>query len=316
MFRKTSGSILCPSCGRLTNAEAPTCLVCGQRNPGMWGFAGPLRALFRRHGFTDAVTIACIALYVVSIIGDPAAALRPRGAFGLLAPSGQMLDALGMTGALAWAQGRWWTLFTAIYLHGSLLHILFNLLWIRHLGPAVEEMFGPARLVTIFTAAGVIGFVVSNAAGIPFTIGASGSIFGLLGAMVAYGGRRGGVYGGLVLRQYGMWALILFMFGFFMTGVNNLAHAGGFIGGLAAGYVVSFADRRTEGGLDHLLAAAAIGLTGLAVTKLDGTAKGGIVLAIARRLSVPIRFIGIGEALDDLIPFDADAFAAALADKG
>jgi fused signal recognition particle receptor len=56
----------------------------------------------------------------------------------------------------------------------------------------------------------------------------------------------------------------------------------------------------------------AIGLTGLVVTKLDGTARGGIVLAIARRLSVPIRFIGMGEALDDLIPFDADDFAAAL----
>ena len=48
MFRKTSGAILCPSCGRLTNADAPSCLVCGRRNPGMWGFAGPLRALFRR----------------------------------------------------------------------------------------------------------------------------------------------------------------------------------------------------------------------------------------------------------------------------
>lgn len=258
MFRKTSGSILCPGCGRLTNADAAVCLVCGRRNPGMWGFAGPLRSLFRRGGFTDAVTIVCIALYVVSLIFDPAGALRPRGAFGLLSPSGRMLDALGMTGAFAWAEGRWWTLFTAMYLHGSLLHILFNLLWIRQLGPAVEEMFGPARLVTIFTVAGVVGFVVSNAAGIPFTIGASGSIFGLLGAMVAYGRRRGGAFGSLVLRQYGMWALILFMFGFFMAGVNNLAHAGGFVGGLAAGYLVSFADHRTEGGLDHLLAAAAI----------------------------------------------------------
>ena len=56
----------------------------------------------------------------------------------------------------------------------------------------------------------------------------------------------------------------------------------------------------------------AIGLTGLTLTKLDGTAKGGIVLAIAKRLSVPIRFIGIGEGVDDLVPFDAEAFAEAL----
>jgi fused signal recognition particle receptor len=56
----------------------------------------------------------------------------------------------------------------------------------------------------------------------------------------------------------------------------------------------------------------AIGLTGIAVTKLDGTAKGGILLAIARRLALPIRFIGVGEAAEDLEPFDARAFAEAL----
>jgi fused signal recognition particle receptor len=56
----------------------------------------------------------------------------------------------------------------------------------------------------------------------------------------------------------------------------------------------------------------AIGLTGITVTKLDGTARGGILLAIARRLSLPIRFIGIGEGADDLIPFNAKDFAEAL----
>ncbi len=56
----------------------------------------------------------------------------------------------------------------------------------------------------------------------------------------------------------------------------------------------------------------AIGLTGITITKLDGTAKGGILLAIARRLSLPIRFIGVGEAAEDLQPFDAKAYADAL----
>jgi len=60
----------------------------------------------------------------------------------------------------------------------------------------------------------------------------------------------------------------------------------------------------------------AIGVTGLVLTKLDGTAKGGIVLAIARKLALPIRFIGIGEQADDFGPFDAQAFAAALIDSG
>jgi fused signal recognition particle receptor len=56
----------------------------------------------------------------------------------------------------------------------------------------------------------------------------------------------------------------------------------------------------------------AVGLTGLAITKLDGTAKGGILLAVAKRLAIPIRFIGIGESIEDLRPFDAREFVEAL----
>jgi len=55
-----------------------------------------------------------------------------------------------------------------------------------------------------------------------------------------------------------------------------------------------------------------IGLTGLSITKLDGTAKGGIVFAIAKRIGLPIRFIGIGEKIDDLRAFEADQFVNAL----
>jgi rhomboid protease GluP len=261
MFRKTSGSILCPSCGRLTNADAAECLVCGRRRPGMWGFAGPWRTVFRRRSFADVVTVVCIVLYVASLIFDPVAALRPRGMFDIFAPSNQALFVLGATGAIPWEMGRWWTLLTAIYLHGSLLHILFNVMWIRQLGPAVEEIYGPARLVVIFTVAGVVGFIASNLLGHPFTIGASGSIFGLLGAMVAFGQKRGGTYGAMVLRQYGQWALMLFILGFLMPGVNNTAHAGGFIGGFASGLVLSLAERRAETSLDHVMASGCIALT-------------------------------------------------------
>jgi fused signal recognition particle receptor len=56
----------------------------------------------------------------------------------------------------------------------------------------------------------------------------------------------------------------------------------------------------------------ALGVTGLVLTKLDGTAKGGTVLAIARKLALPIRYIGVGESVEDLLPFDAAAFAEAL----
>lgn len=261
MFRREVRTIVCPSCGRLTREDAAECLICGRRRPGLWGLTSLFRTVFRDGSVTRAITIACIALYVASLVVDPASALRPRGPFDLLAPSSGALDTLGMTGAYAWMAGRWWTLLTAIYLHGSLLHIVFNVLWIRQLGPAVEELYGPARLIIIFTVAGVAGFVVSNAVGVAFTIGASGSIFGLLGAMVAYGRRRGGMFGTLILRQYGQWALVMFILGFFMSGVNNLAHAGGFVGGLTASYVLALAERRAETTFDHLLAGLCVALT-------------------------------------------------------
>src|SRR5262249_17778751 len=159
---------------------------CGRRNPGLWGFGGALGTLFRRWDFVNAVTVLCVVLYLASLILDPASALRPRGLFDALSPSDRMLDFFVAAGAWPWAAGRCVrTVLTAIYLPCSVLHILFNLLWIRQLGPAVGELYGPARLVVIFTVSGALGFVASNLLGVPFTIGASGAIFGLLGAMVA-----------------------------------------------------------------------------------------------------------------------------------
>jgi fused signal recognition particle receptor len=59
----------------------------------------------------------------------------------------------------------------------------------------------------------------------------------------------------------------------------------------------------------------AVGVTGITLTKLDGTAKGGIVFAIAKQLNIPIRFIGVGEGLDDLQVFDAETFVDALLER-
>ena len=54
------------------------------------------------------------------------------------------------------------------------------------------------------------------------------------------------------------------------------------------------------------------GVTGMVLTKLDGTAKGGVVIAVAQALQIPVKFIGVGEQIDDLMPFDAKSFAEAL----
>jgi rhomboid protease GluP len=261
MFRQRTGSSLCYRCGKLNRVDAAECFYCGARRPGLWGFAPLAGRLVGRLDFAGAVTVVCVVLYFVSILLDPAAAFRARNPFDMLSPSDRVLVRLGMAGAAPWAAGWWWTLITGVYLHGSLLHIVFNLLWVRQLAPAVEQLFGRARLVVIYTVAGVLGFVLSNLVGIRFTLGASGAVFGLLGAMVAYGRSRGGVFGVAVLRQYGQWALFIFIASFFLAGVNNWGHAGGFAGGYLAASALGHLERRPERGVDRLAALGAVAVT-------------------------------------------------------
>ncbi len=261
MFRQRTGSSLCYRCGKLNRVDASVCFYCGARRPGLWGFAPMVGRLVGGLDFAGAVIAACVVLYVASILLDPAAAFRARSPFDMLSPSDRALVRLGMAGAAPWAAGWWWTLLTGVYLHGSLLHIVFNLLWVRQLAPAVEQLFGRARLVVIYTAAGVLGFALSNLVGIRFTLGASGAVFGLLGAMVAYGRSRGGAFGVAVLRQYGQWALFIFIASFFLAGVNNWGHAGGFAGGYLTALAFGHLERRPERGLDRLAALGAVGLT-------------------------------------------------------
>jgi rhomboid protease GluP len=259
MFGKKSGAILCPSCGQLTAAQAPECHICGYRRPGGPSVLAMAAPLLRPGTFVRGAIIISIALYVLTLVLDPPASVG--GGLGnpltALSPGLEPLLALGMTGAIpCWRLGYWWTLLTATYLHGGLLHLAFNMIWVRQLGPEVEAVFGPARLILIYTISGVACFLASVLLGVPLTVGASGAIFGLLGALVAFGRRRGGVFGRAVLQQYGIWALVMFVLGFLQGGVavNNIGHGGGFVGGLIAGYVLAPAEHRREGGGARLVA--------------------------------------------------------------
>jgi len=263
--RKTTGSIVCPSCGRLVSANARQCIHCGRRNPGLWGFGPGLRKLLgENYGVSSYIIGACIFLYVIAILIDPTAILRRSSTFSFLAPSNEALDQLGMTGRYAIASGRWWTVLTAIYLHAGILHILFNMLWMNQLGQIVQELFGSSRMFLIFTISGVLGFILSTYLGVPFTVGASGSIFGLLGALIYYGRFRGGQFGAAIYRQVGIWALVLFLFGFMSPAVNNIAHAGGFVGGYLSAMLLGYQERRHETALHRRLALLAAALTVIA----------------------------------------------------
>ena len=180
----------------------------------------------------------------------------------LLSPSMKSSWLLGMTGYhWAFVEGRWWTLITAIYLHGGLLHIFFNMMWVRQLGPVVEELFGPYRLFVIFTVAGVVGFIASTMMGSSLTLGASGSIFGLLAAAIVYGRRVGS---DMFTRQYLQWAGMVFIFGLIMPGIDNWAHGGGFVGGYATAWLFSRTPNDREGLSAYVLAGVCAVITVLA----------------------------------------------------
>ncbi len=234
-------AILCPRCHKIVSAEAETCPHCGQRKPGLWGATATMRKLGLQLNFPHLITVFCGVLYLLALALDPSAIFQTQGLMQILSPSLEASIKLGVTGTRPVTYGWWWTLITAIYLHGGLLHIFFNMMWVRQLGPVVEELFGPFRLFAIFTIAGITGFIASTLAGHAFTLGASGSIFGLLAAAIAYGRRAGSQ---LFTRQFLQWAVLLFIMGFVMPGVDNWAHGGGFVGGYAAAYVFSRSSER------------------------------------------------------------------------
>ena len=240
-MRKRTGAVVCPGCGRLVDVNEPVCPYCGRTSPGMFGYGPVLQRLFGRFDLSYALIASCAVLYALSLAINPTGITVMAGMFDILSPSMTALAVLGMTGRFAMEQGRWWTILTAVFLHGSLLHILFNMVFLRQYLPYVINLYGAARAWVIFVVAGIVGFAVSNlAAGVP-TIGASGSLFGLLAALIVYGRRT---HQHAVANQLWMSAAVMFGFGFFMQSVNNWAHAGGFAGGFVTAEALSFSGRR------------------------------------------------------------------------
>jgi rhomboid protease GluP len=250
--RKKNGSMVCPNCGRLISVNASSCMHCGRKNPGLWGYGPALsRWLAHINGLVPILTAVCVVLFVLSVLLELITSSRPQILSSIWALSTENLYRLGLTGRFAIRQGHWWTLLTAVYLHGGILHILFNLMWLRQLGYMVEELFGTYRAFIIFSMAGITGFVFSVFMGSMFTLGSSGAVFGMLGALIYYGRKRGGYFGAAIFRQVGSWAIMAFIFGFLFPNIDNWAHFGGFIGGYLSAMFLGYREIRAEKAVDR-----------------------------------------------------------------
>lgn len=133
------------------------------------------------------------------------------------------------------ATGEYWRLITPIFLHSGLLHLFFNCYALLIWGPMVEKLYGRFKFVILYIVAGMVGCLLSYVMSINPSIGASGSIFGVLGALLYFRQRWKDAF----KRFFGPSLFIIIGFnlfyGFTSSGIDNWGHIGGLVGGFLAG---------------------------------------------------------------------------------
>ncbi len=186
---------------------------------------------------TMLIFVVNILLFGVSLL----ATMRVSEGFNLFGSiDGRVLIRLGASHPQFVFNGEWWRLVMAIFLHGGLLHIGMNSWVLMDVGPQVEHTYGSARYLFFYIVTGAVGFALSAVTG-HFSVGASGSLMGLVGLMLAITTRRGGNYMRMVRSQLIRWVLYIFVIGFLIGGIDNFAHFGGLASGFLLGKI--FEDR-------------------------------------------------------------------------
>lgn len=236
---------LCPVCGALVGVNATRCHECGANL--RFSLAALSRKLSGLFGDNEAPVTTVLLIANILMLGVSYLALSAAGRGGglsiLWGLGGEAQYRLGMSIPLPYliATNEWWRLVTAMFLHGGLIHIGFNMMALMQLGPALEELYGSARYLFLYVVTGAFGFLVSAAVG-HFSIGASGALLGLVGLMLAITSKRGGTYMRELRSRLISSVAILFVLGFMGMGIDNWAHGGG----LAAGFLFGklFADHK------------------------------------------------------------------------
>jgi len=258
--------------------DEPVCPYCGLVRPGLHNVAGSIRNIFFGTHPVMAIIYINIAFYILSLVLDP----KGFASGSLLSPSNNSLFLLGACGTIPVIEAhRFWTLISASFLHGGILHIVFNMMALYQLGPFVLREFGFHRFINLYIITGVFGFAVSVLFGVPFTIGASASVCGLIGAIIYYGKSRGDSYGDIIYKEAMGWVVGLIIFGLFFPGINNWAHGGGMLSGIGLAFLMGYNDNRQESAWIKLLAYACILITALVLIRaVAGSILGSSVISI------------------------------------
>ena len=190
---------------------------------------------------TRGLVIICVLSYLTAAVAT--------GRF--LGFDGPSLVRLGSNFGPYTADGDWWRLLTSMFLHVGLIHLAFNMWALASFGPLIERLYGSVSYLVIYVVAGLAGALASISWRPDInSIGASGAIFGILGALIAAQMRNAGTIPGSVLTPLRNSSLIYMVFalsaGLASKGVDNAAH----IGGMAAGFLAGLALSRPVSGRD------------------------------------------------------------------
>ena len=173
---------------------------------------------------TYLLILACIIPFLIVFIMDGPDIL-----------SGESIGTLGIYGCNYGPlvkEGEIWRLVTHIFLHGSLMHILLNMYSLFILGNQIETLLGKVKFFVIFMVSGICGGLLSAVLNDVASVGASGAIFGLMGAMLCFGYHYRTYLGDALKRQILPVIILNLVIGFMSTGIDNFAHIGGLIGGI------------------------------------------------------------------------------------
>lgn len=142
--------------------------------------------------------------------------------------------------------GEYYRIITSIFLHADIFHLFFNCYSLYIIGPEVESYLGKIRFIAIYLFAGLFGSLLSITLGNYASVGASGAIFGLMGALL-YFGYHYRTYLGQTLKSQ-IIPLIIFnlIYGFIVTGIDNFAHIGGLVGGFLTTAAVGVKEKESK----------------------------------------------------------------------
>lgn len=197
-----------------------------RRLPGPAPIVRAQRRLGAAHApVTRALIALNVAIYLITV---------EQGA-GLNSPGGSLFFKFVLDGPDVKA-GGWWRLLTAAFLHENVIHIGVNMLSLWFIGPAVEHYLGRARFVSLYVVGGLAGSAGALLqAPLTYTVGASGAIFGILGALLILEWQTTGRLAGQAMT----WIVINLVISFTIPGISWGGHVGGLIGGILA--TLSFA---------------------------------------------------------------------------